>query len=238
MNRSDFTILSGAHTNRFNSKINHQNYADYWNYNYEFRDDIDCSNAPNEGHPAFIKIYAILDALTRYSKVMWIDEDAFFIDFDWNCFDCFGTTTKPILVSESHNIKTQQISFNSGVMFIRRSPKIFKMFKKVLEITHDKLEQEWNDEWGPLQGNDQPRLIYLTHTDYQDIHHISSYLENRWNKRPRHTLKSRCNIVHFAGGKKLEKIKDWEQKAGISLTGGSIHYRKNSEGIIGYNMGI
>lgn len=209
-------IISGSNTDRFKTYVNHKNYADYRGYDYKYFTDIDYEQGLMTS-PAYTKVYAVLKALESHNEVMWIDDDAFFINFEWDCKSVFTLTNKPFIASQSHSIKRNTPALNSGVMFFRRNKHIKRMLKLIPNISDEEKTSVWQKSWGSSGGNDQPRFIYLSQTKFKDVCHIIPYAENRWNTRPRHALKSTQHIVHFAGDKKQEKIDHFQETANISL---------------------
>jgi len=192
-------IISGGNEYRFNSKINHQNYANHHSIEYKNYTGIQFDQGLIEV-PHYIKIYSILDALKTHNEVMWIDDDAFFVNFNWDCRSIFELSDKPFILNKGWAVKAFSPMFNSGVMFIRKNDAVIKMLEEIPHITRDELRDAWKPtEWGRGKGNDQPRLIYLTQTKYKELLEVMDNYKHKFNNKPSHAMHSGANIVHFAG---------------------------------------
>ena len=192
-------IISGGNEYRFNSKINHQNYANHHSIEYKNYTGIQYDQGLIK-RPHYIKIYSILDALKNHNEVMWIDDDAFFVNFDWDCRSIFKLSDKPFILNKGWAVKAFSPMFNSGVMFIRKNDDVIKMLEEIPNISTDELRDAWKPtEWGRGKGNDQPRLIYLSQTKYGHLFEIMDNYKHRFNQKSTHAMHSGANIVHFAG---------------------------------------
>ena len=135
-------IISGSNGNKYNADVNHKNYAKQHNIEYHYFTDIDYKQGVMQ-HPGYLKTYAIRQALESHDRVMWIDDDAFFIDFNWDCRTVFDQYTKPWIVSQSHPVKARQAILNSGIMFYRKNLEIINMLSEIPNITDkEKLKQQ------------------------------------------------------------------------------------------------
>ena len=187
-------IISAANKNRFNCDINHQAYAKSQNANYKFYNDVIIND-----HYHFIKIHAILDALSKADHVLYLDDDAFFTRTDWNYKIILKEYPTDIIVASSPIkpwFKKIPAIFNSGVMF-------FKKTEQVISLLHDVLEKpsyNWDTSWGNQVGGDQDILIYLTQTKYKGIASIIE--QTKINARPYDYNNELYPIVHFAGKNK------------------------------------
>lgn len=220
-------IISGSNGSKYNAEINHKNYADYHGIDYHYYTDIDYEQGIMK-RPSYIKTYAIRNALELHDKVMWIDDDAFFIDFNWDCRTVFEQYSKPWIVSQSHATKSSQPILNSGVMFYRRDTNIINMLQEIPNMTDAKKIEMWQPEWGTTKGNDQPRYIVMSQTKYKDYVDIVPYQLNKWNKKREHCMRSPQQIVHFAGTNKESRIPDFERIIGVKFSDKVITYSQKS----------
>lgn len=209
-------IISGSNGSKYDAEINHKNYADYHGIDYHYYTDIDYEQGIMK-RPSYIKTYAIRHALELYDKVMWIDDDAFFIDFNWDCRTVFEQYSKPWIVSQSHPVKARQAILNSGIMFYRKNLEIINMLSEIPNITDKEKLNSWQEEWGTTKGNDQPRYILMSQTKYKDYVDIVPYNLNKWNKKREHCMRSHHYIVHFAGARKQDRIPDFEKTIGVNF---------------------
>jgi hypothetical protein len=191
-------IISGCNNIRYNKTIeNHNLYASYYNYDYKFY------HCPNHKTPYFIKIEKILESFEKHNQVLWMDDDAFFCDINWQAMSIFDITNKDMIVAESPRRNEGKTPlFNSGVMFFKKTTATIQLLKEVLEIgaIRNNNNFQWNSLWGAVVGGDQDTLIYLTQTKYNDIIEILD--QKKINARPcDFSKKSIYPIVHFAGVK-------------------------------------
>jgi hypothetical protein len=149
-----------------------------------------------------------------------IDDDAFFINNNWDCTSIFQDYPEDLIVTKGRGKKTGVTLFNAGVMFIRNTPIMKEIFSKTPYIKQNTLNDNWRSEWGPLVGNEQPRLIYLTQTlapknvkiiDYPGFNaHDVTFKKSNF-------IKTNPPIVHITGQNKEGKIERFTQVTGIPL---------------------
>ena len=191
-------IISAADRNRFNCHINHSAYAKANNVEYKFYDSLKIKE-----HFNFMKIYAILDAFNKADHVLYLDDDAFFTNVFWNYKSIFESNPGDIIVAESPRRNEGKTPiFNSGVIFLRRTPEVINLLNNVLEIgeIRGNNDYEWKTSWGSAVGGDQDTLIYLTQTKYKGIASIIE--QTKINARPYDYDTILHPIVHFAGKQK------------------------------------
>jgi len=196
-------IISGGNKNRFDAYKNHEIYCKYWNTEYEFY--LDSKRQP----PYFIKIDAILDSFKKYDYVLYLDDDAFFLDRQWNYSNVF------LNYSEYNLIVTAGYRgyFNSGVMFLKKSNRLIDLLNKVERINRNNYLNDWDfKSWGnPGQDYDNARLVYLTQRYLKDKTKIVDY--PGFNCKELHFSKGYSSpIVHFTSRNKQGKMNRFERK--------------------------
>ena len=210
-------IISGADSYRYNAHINHQKYADLKGIDYKFHLS---SGLPN---PFFTKCYAILDSFANgYERVVWVDDDAFFINTNFHVSSVFEQYPEDVIVTQGRTNKKSGITlFNNGIMFIRKTDKMQDLFSTIPEIPWKHLTKNWKQEWGPCTGNDQPRMIYLTQTRYPESVRILDYpgfnAHEITFKQRKNFLQTNPPFVHITGQNKEGKIQRFESVTGINL---------------------
>jgi len=210
-------IISGADSYRYDAHINHQRYADAQGIDYKFHKS---ENLPN---PFFTKCYAILDSFEKgYEYVLWIDDDAFFIDFNWNCITVFEQYQEDVIVTQGRTNKKSGITlFNNGIMFIRNTDNMQDLFSSIPNLDWNTIKNSWQESWGPCEGNDQPRMIYLTQTRYLNSVKILEYpgfnAHEITFKQRKNFLETNPPIAHITGTNKEGKIKRFQEITGINL---------------------
>lgn len=213
---SKFLILSGADSYRYNAHINHKKYADHIEVDYQFKIKDNISN------PFFIKPYCITEALEEgYTHILCIDDDAFFINNDWDFRSVFESYSEDLIVTRGRAKKSGTTLFNAGVMFIRNTERMKLLFKKTPTLHQKEFSKNWDKEWGPCVGNEQPRLIYLSQTLFPDAVKIIDYpgfnASEVTFKQRRNFLATKPPIVHITGQKKEAKIERFQKVTGITL---------------------
>lgn len=206
----EYLIISGADNNRYNAKYNHQLYADRYNVLYKF-----CI-VQNVIPSYFIKINLILEYFNQgYKNILWLDDDAFFVNLDWDFREVFYSYKKSFIVTRSPNKRKNLPLFNSGVMFIRNNYKTKKTLETCLHTSDETLLNNWNiEKYGNLVGNDQPRLIYNTDKILKDDIEIIDF--PGFNGR-RKQFAFDTPIVHFVSKNKETNIRKFQEKTGINL---------------------
>ena len=201
-------IISGANRNRYGAPQNHELYAKKWGYEYKFYHfDVKDNLYPHEERSELYKIpkvwagvdISIVDALQKHDEVLWIDDDAFFVDFDWDCRDIYKLSDKPLIMSEDPVITGFSTPiFNAGVNFFRKNSDVINMVSEAPHLSDKEVIEKWDPAWGDNTGNNQPRWILLTQTKYKDVCHIASYNEG-FNHAPWDYNKKSTKIIHFCG---------------------------------------
>jgi len=215
--RNKTIIISGADSHRYDAHINHQRYADVKGIDYKFHLSSGLAN------PYFTKCYAVLDSFEQgYEYVLWIDDDAFFINPNWDCLSVFQEHAEDVIVTQGRtNKKSGTTLFNNGIMFIKNTPIMKELFTDIPAVDWIETQRHWNNNWGPCEGNDQPRMIYLTQTRYPEAVRILDYpgfnAHEITFKQRKNFLETNPPIVHITGQNKESKIKRFTQVTGIPL---------------------
>ena len=215
--RNKTIIISGADSHRYDAHINHQRYADVKGIDYKFHLSSGLAN------PYFTKCYAVLDSFEQgYEYVLGIDDDAFFINPNWDCLSVFQEHAEDVIVTQGRtNKKSGTTLFNNGIMFIKNTPIMKELFTDIPAVDWIETQRHWNNNWGPCEGNDQPRMIYLTQTRYPEAVRILDYpgfnAHEITFKQRKNFLETNPPIVHITGQNKESKIKRFTQVTGIPL---------------------
>lgn len=215
--KNETIIISGADSYRYNAHINHQRYSDMRGIEYNFHLSQNLSN------PFFTKCYAILASFDKgYNYVLWIDDDAFFIDPDWDCLSIFKKYTEDVIVTQGRTNKKSGITFfNNGIMFIKNTEYMRNLFSTIPNIDWKEIKSNWNENWGPCEGNDQPRMIYYTQTNFPHLVKVLPYpgfnAHEITFKQRKKFLKTKPPIVHITGQNKQGKIERFQKVTGIKI---------------------
>lgn len=210
-------IISGADCDRYQAYKNHEKYCVKHSIDYKF---YYSKNLPN---PFFTKCYAILDSFEKgYDRVLWIDDDVFFINYNYNYTNIYDKYNEDVIVTQGRtNKKSGTTLFNNGIMFIRKTKSTQQLFQKIPNISWREIKQNWNKDWGPCEGNDQPRMIYLTQTQFLKNIKILSYpgfnAHEITFKQRKNFLFTNPPFVHVTGKNKKEKIERFKKITGIDI---------------------
>ena len=139
-------------------------------------------------HPYWNKIKMICDYLPKYDWVVWIDDDAGFIN-DTSIEEVIKNTEKPFMFCEDMN------GFNSGVMFIKNT-----------DIMQSTFEFVWNKMYNIYKNSKFPEQDALR-TIIKDLNvgkSIDGHLYNAYDKSLTVCKQNQANentiILHIAGG--------------------------------------
>lgn len=139
-------------------------------------------------HPYWNKIKMICDYLPKYDWVVWIDDDAGFIN-DNSIETVIMNTEKPFMYCEDMN------GFNSGVMFVKNTP-----------IMQNTFEFIWNKMYYSFKNHQFPEQDALK-TIIKDLDvgkSIDGHLYNAYDKSLTVCEQNQRNedtvILHIAGG--------------------------------------
>lgn len=206
----EYIIISGANENRYNANKNHELYAAKHNVDYKF-----CIRN-NISSPYYIKIYLILEYFGYgYENILWLDDDAFFVDLGWDFKKIFNEHSESFIVTKSPNKRNNLPLFNSGVMFIKNNTRTKEFLNACLLTSYKTLSNNWNTEkYGNLSGDDQARLIYNSDKMLKNDTKIIDF--PGFNGR-RKQFAFDTPIVHFVSKNKEVNIQKFQKKTGINL---------------------
>lgn len=209
------TIVSGANERRYGADENHKKYADSKGVDYHFYLKNDLQN------PFFTKCFAICDCFDKgYDYILWVDDDVFFINPEWDFMKIFEDHIEDVIVTRGRPKKTGITLFNNGIMFIRNTSEMKELFRKIPKVSLQEMKTSWNTEWGPMVGNDQPRMIYLTQTFYSDKVKIVDYPgfnAHEVSFKNKKFMSTNPPLVHVTGTNKQEKISRFIKNTGINI---------------------
>lgn len=210
-------IISGADSDRYGAYKNHEKYCKTYNIDYKFYFSENLKN------PFFTKCFAIIDSFVKgYDRVLWVDDDVFFINHDWDFRQFFLKYEEDVIVTQGRtNKKSGTTLFNNGIMSIRNTAAMNELFLSIPEITAETMKQNWNKSWGPCVGNDQPRMIYLTQTLFPKKIKILDYpgfnAHEITFKQRKDFLSTNPPFVHVTGQNKEGKIERFKKLTGIDI---------------------
>lgn len=205
-------ILSGCNKLRFRSITNHRAYSDKHGYNYKYDGKKRTLNSKYDH-----KIYAILDLPIDNKWWFWIDDDAFFTNFEQGFDDLnLSFDNKLMIFAKSPiNLNEKWTYLSSGNFFFKNTQEIKMFFYKVLIRDINEVKKWWDEEkFGIFTNGDQDRIIYELMIDNELQTKTEIVPFEKFNTRPYHFVKSSDHfLVHFAGaGDKHLAIKEFKNK--------------------------
>lgn len=191
-------ILSGRYpVTQFNSPINHKLYADKFGYKY-----IHCNYPTKAKNPYLNKIHYILSYIDDYDYIIWIDDDAFFLDFEKDFMKYVPKGNSFMSVCKSPNFKELKTFISSG-QFILKSNKVSKKFlETILNTELNLVKKWWRDDLGYFSDGDQDIMIYLFHTNREFKDKLDLYDYKKFNSRCENFFEKDVHkpfIIHFTG---------------------------------------
>ena len=209
-------IISGRYPQTtFDSSINHKVYADVFGFDY-----IHC-NWPTKANNLYLnKIYYILHYIKKYDYIIWIDDDAFFFDFEKNIMDFAPVKDAFISLCKSPDFKSLKTFFSSG-QFILKCNSISKNFlQAVLEQDLKEVKNWWKPELGFFTNGDQDSMVYLLLEDDRfkagaNFHNYKSFNSRYENLRLLDVHQPL--ILHFTGKEPIKKSNYFETQKTFKL---------------------
>jgi len=210
-------ILSGADHFRFNSHLNHLKYAKIHSYDYFFDDSIYGIDSVYDQ-----KVRAILNLEVSDEWNFWIDDDAFFCQFEKPLtYFLKDIDTETILAFPKSPINLQGgwTYLSSGNFYFKPNEEVHDFFNKVLHTDIIQVQRWWNpDLYGIFTHGDQDRIVYQLMRNPEIRAKTAILPWDLFNYRPYH-FKSRPDehfLVHFAVNiPKIDAIEDFKTRFGF-----------------------
>ena len=191
-------IISGRYSKtKVESSINHKIYADKFGYAY-----INCNWPTKEKNPYLNKIHFILNYIDLYDYIIWIDDDAFFFDFEVDIMEYSPKGDNILSACKSPSYKPLKTFLSSG-QFILKSCHLSKEFlNEILLQKFSTIESWWYNDLGFYTKGDQDIMVYLFHTDERFKNKITLYDYKKFNSRYENLFDKDLHkplILHFTG---------------------------------------
>lgn len=194
--------MSGGDVIRFRSYVNHSVYARHHGIDYR----LECGVDPLIFNKFHYKISIVRRLLANYEWLMWIDDDAYFTDFERDgVIDLIDEAESAgcfLVISEGPLEPNGAWSrINSGVFIVKNCVEAFEMLDSVLDDSLATVRAWWDEERDGLYTNgDQDQLWwYLNSKDLLDRVLIVGH--ERLNSRMHYYKGSASDnfIMHFCG---------------------------------------
>ncbi|MCY4046352.1 MAG: hypothetical protein OXE99_14910, partial [Cellvibrionales bacterium] len=165
-------------------------------HNYTY---INCHWPTGATNPYMNKIRYIQAYYHLFDYLFWIDDDAFFMDFDKPLTDFLPDETSFLSICSSPDHKKIHTYISSGQFFLR-CDEVGKSFIDSIEKTDlTQVKDWWTEELGFFTNGDQDAMVYLLKTKdlyrHYNLHHFSKFnsrVEDFFNSSP-------VFILHFTG---------------------------------------
>lgn len=205
-------ILSGCNKLRFHSKINHEVYTNIHNYNY-INDGKKRKLKSKFDH----KIHAILDIPVDDQWWFWIDDDAFFTNFDLSIESLNLPFDNNLFVFAESPINSNggYAFLCSGNFFFKNTQTVKDFFIRVLNRDIEEVKDWWDEsKLGMFTNGDQDRIIYELLHDKEIFSNTQILPFEKFNTRPYHYSKHTDHfLVHFSGiVNKWSAIREFKDK--------------------------
>ncbi|WP_341199543.1 hypothetical protein [Croceibacter atlanticus] len=197
-------IISGRYPNTsFDSVVNHRIYADRYDLTY-----IHCNWPTKHKNLYFNKLQYLLEYIDIFDAIFWIDDDAFFIDFNIDIRELLPKNEHLISICKSPDFKSLKTPFSSGQFMMVCNEDSKEFLKKALETDLSQVKKWWIPEFGFFSNGDQDALYYVSEThekfkncfEYHDYKSFNSRFENL-EKADVHSP----FILHFTGKPEIKK---------------------------------
>jgi len=207
-------IVSGGIPHRLQSDLNHRLYAAHHSHNYIH--DTGPYHALQNIY--FFKLHSVEKVLPDYDWVFWIDDDAFFTDFEEDIAGFIqGIDPETFLVICKSPVNPQGWStfLNSGVFFLKNCADSFAFLNAAKAAPLEQVKAWWDEaRLGPYTGTDQDAVTYVLHESHS-LQKVRLLHYDAFNNRPYH-YQGRADehlVVHFPGvPDKHAAIRDFSRK--------------------------
>ncbi|WP_033956547.1 putative nucleotide-diphospho-sugar transferase [Psychroserpens jangbogonensis] len=191
-------IISGRFpATEFKANINHKIYADTYGYSY-----IHCNWPTTLNNNYLNKIAYILHHIDDYDYIVWIDDDAFFFDFEKDIMEYAPKNDSFISLCKSPSFKELKTHFSSGQFIVKCNELSKRFFQDVLKIELNFVKEWWPDKLGFFTNGDQDIMVYLLleNTSYKGKLDLYDYncFNSRWENLSEIDV-HKPFILHFTG---------------------------------------
>lgn len=159
-------IASGGDVIRFRSYVNHSIYARHHGLDYR----LECGVDPEIHNKYHYKISIIRRLLPKYDWLMWIDDDAFFTDFERDgvveLIEEAGSAEAFLVIAEGAVEPNGFWSkINSGAFIMKNCERSFRVLDAIVSDSLGEVEAWWNsDKDGLYTHGDQDQLWWYLNT--------------------------------------------------------------------------
>lgn len=217
--RPRILVLSSHTKPHFPAPVNHALYCERHGYDYLFDATPYRLKSPFDQ-----KTLAIVNALGRsdHDWLFWIDDDAFFMDFDVALADIAAAHGGDFIFCRSPvSPKGQWSEINAGIYFVRNTPEAAAIMREVLDADNAAVREWWDaDRFGmyTTDGSDQEKLLYVFDRRGMLGDRVKVLDHTVFNARPYHFTRTARDhfICHLAShADKYVPYRDMQRRFGL-----------------------
>ncbi|EWS81730.1 hypothetical protein [Brachybacterium phenoliresistens] len=219
MSDSDICIVSGADEIRLRSYVNHRIFAHEHQLDYR----LECGLDRDITNPFFFKSAILRRVLPKYAWIAWIDDDAFFTDFER---DTIGDQVRQaeesgeFLVIAEGPLEPNGFwsKINSGVVLLRNDARGTELLRRLTSVPLETVRSWWDeDRDGVFTGGDQDQMWWALNES--GLLHEARIVSHRDLNSRGHYYESSLTdnaVMHFCGHRdKALGIARFAQRFGI-----------------------
>lgn len=207
-------IISYCDKIRTNAHYNHFKYAKKHGYDYIY--DI----SPTVHEKYYGKIEKILSKLHYAEWIFWLDDDAYFMDYNVKLHEIISNhvSTEELLFCAPSVRRGKFTTLSSGNFFLKNTPSVRQYLEKCLSTPLDEVKAWWDEEkHGIFTNGDLDIMVYhlFKEADESTLPKFKILPYQVFNSRPEHYPSESPFVVHFTGSKKFKLIKEFAIKHGL-----------------------
>ena len=191
-------IVSGRYPiSKFNSAVNHKIYADKFGYTY-----INCNWPTKISNPYFNKINYLLSYVDLFDYLVWIDDDAFFYNFDKDIMDYKPIGDNIVSFCKSPDYKKLKTYISSGQFIMKCSDLAKEFLKETLIVDLKEVKKWWKPNLGYFSNGDQDAFVYLLLNNFKYKSKVAIYNYKNFNSRVDNLFgedEHQPLVLHFTG---------------------------------------
>jgi hypothetical protein len=197
-------VISGRYpSTEFESPVNHRIYCDKNGYTY-----IHCNWPTKAKNPYLNKLHYIQEYMNHFDYLFWIDDDAFFLDLDFDIQAYLPTEKHFLSICKSPSFKALKTVFSAGQFLLRCDERGKQFIQDAMVADLSQIKKDWPESNGYFSNGDQDIFVYLSQrSEYSDgilmwdYQAFNSRFENLLDEDP-HPIA----ILHLTGPKKRKRV--------------------------------
>lgn len=203
MAKSKICVLSGRYpASKFHGFINHKIYCYQHDYTY-----IYC-NWPNKCENKYYnKLYYLKEYLSYFDYIFWIDDDAFFMNFDISLENFLPDEAQFLSICACPDFRQLKTKISSGQFLIKSTPESLEFVNKLINTNLEEVKKWWSEEMGYYTGGDQDAFVYHMYGPSKYLDKVKIWNYSKFNSRVPNYFEHQDHdvfLLHFTGTKKIK----------------------------------